>query len=259
MNWYWSDRAPLLYQTRTDIPVLVRIGRNLETSYVWWMTATTRVDIGKVPLHAFGSRESCGVHSYGIINLLTLVRIRDHSASPLRVATFSKAVPGTCYSTDLRTYPSYRRRERHNKHRVPGSTRTAWVSYDVGLNAYFEHRAITAIGWLSPAGDFFYCYYFPSHLLSSPFFLYLPPSRNSDPGSHSRLFSPLPTTVRALHFYREKISAVFSLVDSRRTVLTHARRSQQLILSLLLQINSKSHHGGIRTHGPTLVAFEGYH
>ena len=35
---------------------------------------------------------------------------------------------------------------------------------------------------------------------------------------------PLPTTrtVRALHFYREKISAVSSLVDSRRIVLTHA-------------------------------------
>ena len=41
--------------------------------------------------------------------------------------------------------------------------------------------------------------------------------------------SPLPTTVRALHFYHEKISGP-SLVDSRRVVLTHARRSQQLIL-----------------------------
>ena len=30
--------------------------------------------------------------------------------------------------------------------------------------------------------------------------LSLPPSLNSDPGSHSRLFSPLPTTVCALHF-----------------------------------------------------------
>ena len=30
---------------------------------------------------------------------------------------------------------------------------------------------------------------------------------------------PLPTTVRALHFYREKISALSSLVDSRRIVL----------------------------------------
>ena len=38
------------------------------------------------------------------------------------------------------------------------------------------------------------------------------------------------TTVRALHFFREKISALPSLVDSRRNVLTHARRSQQLIL-----------------------------
>ena len=29
----------------------------------------------------------------------------------------------------------------------------------------------------------------------------LTPSHNSDPGSQSRLFSPLPTTVRALHFF----------------------------------------------------------
>ena len=41
--------------------------------------------------------------------------------------------------------------------------------------------------------------FFPSHLLSSPLFSLLP-SRNSDPGWHSRLFSPLPITVRALHF-----------------------------------------------------------
>ena len=39
---------------------------------------------------------------------------------------------------------------------------------------------------------------------------------------------PLPTTVRALHFYHE-ILFISSLVDSRRIVLTHARRSQQLI------------------------------
>ena len=32
----------------------------------------------------------------------------------------------------------------------------------------------------------------------------LPPSRNSNTGSHSRLFPPLPTTVRAFCFYREK-------------------------------------------------------
>ena len=72
--------------------------------------------------------------------------------------------------------------------------------------------------------------------LSSPFIFSLPPinSRNSDLGSHSRLFfPPLPTrTVRALHFYRGNILALSSLVGSRRIVLTHAinRRSQQLIL-----------------------------
>ena len=90
-------------------------------------------------------------------------------------------------------------------------------------------------------------------------------SRNPDPGPHSRLFSPLPATVRALHFYREKISALSSLVDSRRIVPTHAinRLSQQLILFFMywyfvfLLINSKFHHDGIRTPGPTLVAIEG--
>ena len=99
---------------------------------------------------------------------------------------------------------------------------------------------------------------FPSNLLSAPFFLSRPSKRNSDLGSHSRPFSPL-RTVRALHFYREKISALTSLVDSRRSVFTRARRSQQLIIFLNLRITSKSHHGGIyhggihhggsRTHG----------
>ena len=44
---------------------------------------------------------------------------------------------------------------------------------------------------------------------------------------------PLPTTVRALHFCREKISAISSLAISRRIVPSHARRSQQLILFYL--------------------------
>ena len=81
---------------------------------------------------------------------------------------------------------------------------------------------------------------------SIPFIIFarlfsLPPisSRNSDPGSRSRLFFP-PThyscSFRALHFYREKISALSSLVDSRRIVLTHAinRRSQQLLILFFL-------------------------
>ena len=45
--------------------------------------------------------------------------------------------------------------------------------------------------------------------------------------------SLLSTTVRALQCYREKISDISSLADSRRNVLTHARRSQQLILFIL--------------------------
>ena len=50
---------------------------------------------------------------------------------------------------------------------------------------------------------------------------------------NGRLFSPLPTrAVRALHFYREKISALCSLVDLSRTVLTHTKRSQQLLILL---------------------------
>ena len=59
------------------------------------------------------------------------------------------------------------------------------------------------------------------------------------------------TTVCALHFYRERKSALSSLADSRRIVLTHTinRRSQQIFF--FLQIGSKYHHGGIRTHGPT--------
>ena len=61
---------------------------------------------------------------------------------------------------------------------------------------------------------FFFFFFFNSFYYRRPSFS-LPPSRNSDPGSHSRLFSPIPTTVRALHFYPEEISAL-PLVDSRR-------------------------------------------
>ena len=71
----------------------------------------------------------------------------------------------------------------------------------------------------------FFLFYF----ICIPFIVFAPlfslpsiNSRNSDPGSHSRLFSPLPTTVRALHFYREKTSALSFLVDSRRIVPTYA-------------------------------------
>ena len=72
---------------------------------------------------------------------------------------------------------------------------------------------------------------------SIPFIIFdllfsLPPinSRNSDPGSHRRLFFPLPTKVCTLHFYRGKTSALSSSVDSRRVTPTNARSTPQLIL-----------------------------
>ena len=66
-------------------------------------------------------------------------------------------------------------------------------------------------------------YTFSSHLLTSPFSPSLVATQIRGHIAGSSL--PLPTTVRALHFYREKISALSSLVDSRRIVLIHARRS----------------------------------
>ena len=103
--------------------------------------------------------------------------------------------------------------------------------------------------------------------LSSPFFFSLPLSRNSDPGSHmydSRLFSPLPATVRAFHVYLDKTPTLSSLVDSRRIAPTHVihRYSHHFIpFIFLLIIKSKSHHGGIRTPLATILiaAFEGNH
>ena len=64
----------------------------------------------------------------------------------------------------------------------------------------------------------------------------LPPGRNSDPGSHGRLLSPPTHYWSCLAFLsREDFSsALSSLVDSRWILLTHARRSQQLILFFFL-------------------------
>ena len=65
-----------------------------------------------------------------------------------------------------------------------------------------------------------FVFFFPSHLLSTPFYspslLVVTQIRGHIAGSSP----PLLTTVRALHFYREKISAISSLVDSRRIVLS---------------------------------------
>ena len=62
-------------------------------------------------------------------------------------------------------------------------------------------------------GSFFF---FPIPFVIFALIFSLRPSRKSDPGSHSRLLS---TTVRAMHFFREKISALSSFVDSRRIIV----------------------------------------
>ena len=72
----------------------------------------------------------------------------------------------------------------------------------------------------------FHSLFFPSHVSSLPFLLLLPPSKSylkSGVTYNNKLFTPLPTTVRALRFDREEGSALYSLVDWRRIVVsTHA-------------------------------------
>ena len=87
--------------------------------------------------------------------------------------------------------------------------------------------------------------------------LALPPSSNSDPGSHSGPSFPLSPTVRASISSREELLISF-LVDSRRIVPTHVSNLfhsavDPFSIFAFLQIMSKSHRGGNRTQGPTLA------
>ena len=81
----------------------------------------------------------------------------------------------------------------------------------------------------------FFLVVFASHLVVfSPFVLLFLPSRNSDPRSHSSLFSSLPTTVRPLHlFYRAKSSALSSPSSTRVEGDTCSLSSPVIILSLI--------------------------
>ena len=92
-----------------------------------------------------------------------------------------------------------------------------------------------------------------SVLLSSPFFFSLPLNRDSNPRSHSRPFSPLPTTVRAFHFHREKTSALSSFVDSRLIAPTHAMMGDLSSSSFYLHINLQPHHDGNRTPANAVI------
>ena len=86
------------------------------------------------------------------------------------------------------------------------------------VSTYVVYRCCRFNTWpLGPSSIFFIFHFFFFHAIYylRPSFFSLPPSRSSDPGSHSRLFFPLPTTVRALQFYREKISALFLSSSTR--------------------------------------------
>ena len=99
------------------------------------------------------------------------------------------------------------------------------------------------------------CFSCPVYFLRPSF---LPPSRNSDPGSHNRLFPPLPATLRAWSFYCDKMLAISSLVDSR-WIAPFPRYTLWPVdpYNFFLEINSKGHHGAIRT--PVLTLFEGWY
>ena len=99
---------------------------------------------------------------------------------------------------------------------------------------------IPGIPWVQPeCANLYPIYYLRPSILS---LLVVTQIRDHIAGSSS----PLPTTVRDLHFYREKISVIFSLVDSRRIVLAHAKRSQQLIL-FFFTASCKCHLSGQQT------------
>ena len=184
-----------------------------------------------------------------------------HAAkTPVLEKQFTKPTLRTCFSPSppcvhLRVYDQLGRGDHDffNHYNYPYlhliSTGYCTCTFNY-LHLYLEITATCTFSFL---------FFFPSHLLSSPFFslslLVVTQIRGHIAGSSP----PLPTTVRALHFYREKISALSSLVDSRRIVLTHARRSQQLIFFVVVANEFKISPRRDSNHGSTLAAFEGYH
>ena len=118
----------------------------------------------------------------------------------------------------------------HKQNTKPTNTNTYSYSYSCGVCSIVDPLAA-----LLPVLRFFPLF-FPPHpiyyLRSSPFFFSLPRSRNSDPGSHNRLFSPPPHYGSCLAILsREDFSSSF--VDSRRIVSTATtiNRRQQIFFS----------------------------
>ena len=106
-------------------------------------------------------------------------------------------------------------------HLNPGHPKTIQTKSDFWEKLYVSYTGPILFLFLSFS---FFFFLFSIPLIVFALLFSLPPinSRDSGPRSrNSRLFSPLPTTVRALHFFREYNSALSSLVDSRRIVRTH--------------------------------------
>ena len=84
--------------------------------------------------------------------------------------------------------------------------------------------------------------------------LALPPSSRSDPGSHIGPSFPLPTTVRAFIFIARNIQHF--LPSSTRVKLhlpTLLGALSSLLFFCIFASEVKSHHGGNRTQGPSLL------
>ena len=109
------------------------------------------------------------------------------------------------------------------------------------------HLTRTALGRVAPLRT--YLFFFSSYYLWPSFLP--PPSRNSDPGSCSRLFPP-PRYGWCLAFLsRENLSTFFP----PRRLASNCAYPRQALLAVVpfifLQVYSKSQHGGIRTQKPT--------
>ena len=101
-------------------------------------------------------------------------------------------------------------------------------------------------------------FFFPITFIVLSLLFSLPPSRKSDRGSYSRLISPRTHYGSCPAFLSRDDFSSF-LPRRRASNCAHPREALSAVAPFFfLQINSKSCHGGIRTHRPTLVAFEGY-
>ena len=97
--------------------------------------------------------------------------------------------------------------------------------------------------------------FFLSHLLSSSLLFSI--QVVTQIRGHIAGSSPLPTTVHDLHFNREIFIPLLPLTRVELSLPTLDALSCWVFFAF--QVNSKSHHGEIRTQGLILVAFEDYY